>query len=148
LTVISQLDPAQFYRYETLLASQENLSASLFRYPKDVFALQLMNVLCEFITLLFQRKQIWGAIWVEGDLAQTMQIHPGGSANLVRYQTDQFDDAICWYCRSQDQDVIGIEPCTAELDGFSTEKNQRKHPISLWGREIYNRTRSGGFMSR
>lgn len=62
MTVISQLEPAQFYRYETLLVSQENLWASLFRYSKDVFALQLMTVLCEFITLLFQGKQIWGAI--------------------------------------------------------------------------------------
>lgn len=63
---------------------------------------------------------------MEGDWAQTMQIHPEGSADLGRHCPNQFDHATRWICCSQDEDAIGIEPCTAELEGFSTEKKTKE----------------------
>jgi len=56
--------------------------------------------------------------------ARTMQIHPDGSADLLRHHPEQLNHGVRWICRTADQDAIGIEPCTAEVEGFSAEKKK------------------------
>ena len=58
----------------------------------------------------------------ENGWARTMQIHPEGSADLVRHHTEQLDHGVRWICRTADQNALGIEPCTAEVEGFAAEK--------------------------
>ncbi|MBI5951178.1 MAG: DUF4432 family protein [Chloroflexi bacterium] len=56
--------------------------------------------------------------------AHTMQIHLDGSADLLRHRPEQLDHGVRWICRTADQDALGMEPCTAEVEGFSTEKKK------------------------
>jgi hypothetical protein len=56
--------------------------------------------------------------------AHTMQIHPDGSADVLRHRPSQLDHGVRWICRTADQDAIGMEPCTAEVEGFSAEKKK------------------------
>jgi hypothetical protein len=35
------------------------------------------------------------------------------------------DHGVRWICRTADQDALGIEPCTAEVEGFHAEKKKR-----------------------
>jgi hypothetical protein len=58
----------------------------------------------------------------ENGWARTLQIHPNGSADLVRHRPEQLKHGVRWICRTADQDALGIEPCTAEVEGFSAEK--------------------------
>lgn len=53
--------------------------------------------------------------------ARTMQVHPDGSADLVRHRPEQLNHAVRWLCRSPDQDAFGVEPSTAEVDGLGAE---------------------------
>ena len=54
--------------------------------------------------------------------AHSMQVHPDGSADVVRHRTSQLDHGLSWICRTPDQDAIGFEPATAEGTGFASEK--------------------------
>ena len=65
--------------------------------------------------------------------AHTMQIHPDGSADLVRHRPKQLNHGIRWICRTPDQDAIGIEPCTAEGEGFNAEKEKGNMRLLLGG---------------
>jgi len=58
----------------------------------------------------------------EDGWARTLQGHPDGTADIVRHRPDQLDHCVRWICRTPDQDAIGVEPCTAEVEGFSAEK--------------------------
>lgn len=58
----------------------------------------------------------------ENGWAHTMQIHPDGSADLLRHRPEQLDHGVRWICRTADQDALGMEPCTAEVEGFNAEK--------------------------
>ena len=58
----------------------------------------------------------------ESGWARTLQVHPDGSSDLLRHRPSQLDHCVRWICRSADQDAFGIEPCTAEVEGFSAEK--------------------------
>lgn len=58
------------------------------------------------------------------DWAHTLQIHPDGSADLLRHHPDQLNHGVRWICRTGDQDALGIEPGTAEVEGFSAEKQK------------------------
>ena len=60
----------------------------------------------------------------ENGWARTLQIHPDGSADLLRHRPEQLNHGVRWICRTADQDAIGIEPCTAEVEGFSAEKKK------------------------
>lgn len=53
--------------------------------------------------------------------ARTLQVHPDGSADLVRHRPDQLNHAVRWLCRTPDQDAFGVEPSTAEVDGLEAE---------------------------
>jgi len=58
----------------------------------------------------------------ENGWARTLHIHPDGSADLLRHRPEQLNHGVRWICRTADQDALGIEPCTAEVEGFSAEK--------------------------
>jgi hypothetical protein len=70
------------------------------------------------------------------DWAHTLQIHPDGSADLLRHHPDQLNHGVRWICRTGDQDALGIEPGTAEVEGFSAEK-QKGNIRSLPGGMIF-----------
>jgi hypothetical protein len=54
--------------------------------------------------------------------AHCMQIRPDGSADYVRHRPDQLDKGVRWICRTADQDALGFEPATAEVEGYLAEK--------------------------
>jgi hypothetical protein len=56
--------------------------------------------------------------------ASAMQVHPDGSADYVRHHPDQLNHGIRWICRTRDQDALGFEAGTAEVDGFTAEKKK------------------------
>jgi len=60
----------------------------------------------------------------ENGWARTLQIHPGGSADLLRHRPAQLNHGVRWLCRTADQQALGIEPCTAGVEGFSVEKKK------------------------
>lgn len=55
--------------------------------------------------------------------AHTLQVHPDGSADVIRHRPEQLPKGVRWICRTPDQDAIGISlPATAEPEGYSAEK--------------------------
>jgi len=56
--------------------------------------------------------------------ARTLLIHPDGSGDLLRHRPEQLDHGVRWICRTADQDALGMEPCTAEVEGFTAEKKK------------------------
>jgi hypothetical protein len=54
--------------------------------------------------------------------ASSMQIHPDGSADLVRHKPEQLSHGVRWICRTANQEALGFEPATAEVEGYSAEK--------------------------
>jgi hypothetical protein len=56
--------------------------------------------------------------------AHALQVHPDGSADVVRHRPEQLNHALRWICRTPDQDAIGFEPATAEGTGFTSEKKK------------------------
>ena len=56
--------------------------------------------------------------------ARTLQIHPDGSADLLRHRPEQLGRGVRWICRTADQGALGMEPSTAEVEGFSAEKKK------------------------
>jgi hypothetical protein len=54
--------------------------------------------------------------------ASSMQVHPDGSADIVRHRPAQLSHGIRWICRTPDQEALGFEPATAEVDGYTAEK--------------------------
>lgn len=78
--------------------------------------------------------------------AHTLQVHPDGSADLLRHRPDQLNHCVRWICRTADQDAIGMEPCTAEVDGFSAEK-QKGNVRFLPGGDMFRSTMEVGVLS-
>jgi hypothetical protein len=54
--------------------------------------------------------------------ASSMQIHPDGSADVVRHRPEQLSHGVRWICRTANQEGLGFEPATAEVDGYTAEK--------------------------
>jgi hypothetical protein len=55
--------------------------------------------------------------------AHTLQIHPDGGADYIRFRPDQLDTGVRWISRTGDQDALGlILPATAEPEGYLAEK--------------------------
>ena len=51
-----------------------------------------------------------------------MQVHPDGSADIVRHKPEQLSHGVRWICRTANQEALGFEPATAEVEGYSAEK--------------------------
>lgn len=59
----------------------------------------------------------------EDGWAHTLQIHPQGGADYVRYRPEQLCKGVRWICRTADQDALGmVDPATAEPEGYTAEK--------------------------
>jgi hypothetical protein len=70
--------------------------------------------------------------------AHTMQVHPDGSADYIRYRPTQLDKGIRWICRTPDQDALGmLLPGTAEPEGYSAEKAKGNIKI-LPAKNVFN----------
>ena len=54
--------------------------------------------------------------------ASSMQIHPDSSADIVRHKPEQLSHGVRWICRTADQEALGFEPATAEVEGYTVEK--------------------------
>ena len=54
--------------------------------------------------------------------ASSMQVHPDGSADVVRHKPEQLSHGVRWICRTANQEALGFEPATAEVEGYSAEK--------------------------
>lgn len=72
----------------------------------------------------------------ENGWAHTLQVHPDGGADVLRHRPEQLNHGVRWLCRTPDQDAFGIEPSTAEVDGFSAEK-AKGHVRILAGGETF-----------
>ena len=53
--------------------------------------------------------------------ARQMQLHPDGSADVVRHRPAQLDHGARWICRIPEQDALGFEPGTSEVEGYTAE---------------------------
>jgi hypothetical protein len=53
--------------------------------------------------------------------AHELQLHPDGSADVVRHRLDQLDHGVRWICRIPEQDALGFEPATSEVEGYTAE---------------------------
>lgn len=53
--------------------------------------------------------------------AHTMQLHPDGTADVLRHRPDQLKRTVRWICRTPDQQSLGFEPGTAETEGYTAE---------------------------
>lgn len=53
--------------------------------------------------------------------ASTMQLHPDGTADVLRHRPDQLKRALRWIVRTPDQQALGFEPATAEGTGYTSE---------------------------
>ena len=56
--------------------------------------------------------------------AYAMQVHPDGSSDFVRHRPQQLPYGIRWICRTPDQDALGFEAGTAEVDGRTREEEK------------------------
>lgn len=56
--------------------------------------------------------------------AHALQVHPDGSADVMRHRPTQLDHGVTWICRTPDQDALGFEPATAGVEGYSAEKKK------------------------
>lgn len=56
--------------------------------------------------------------------AYALQVHPDGSSDLVRHRPNQLPHGIRWICRTPDQDALGFEAGTAEVDGRRREEEK------------------------
>lgn len=68
--------------------------------------------------------------------ARTMQVHPDGSTDLVRHRPNQLNHSSRWLCRTADQDAFGVEPYTAELEGYLSER-EKGNVLTLKGGEKF-----------
>jgi len=69
--------------------------------------------------------------------AHALQVHPDGSADVLRHRPDQLKVGVRWICRTPDQQSIGFEPGTAGPQGFTTEK-QKGNLQTLQGGETFH----------
>lgn len=61
----------------------------------------------------------------EAGWARTMQVHPGGGADVIRHRPSELDHGVRWISRTPDQDCLGaVLPATAEPEGYTAEKEK------------------------
>jgi hypothetical protein len=75
--------------------------------------------------------------------ARAMQVHPDGSADIVLHRTDQLNKGLCWISRIGDQQAIGLEPGTAEVEGYTIEKEKGNLRYIESGQSFHCDIRSG-----
>ncbi len=54
--------------------------------------------------------------------ASSLQVHPDGNADIVRHKPEQLSHGVRWICRTANQEALGFEPATAEVEGYTAEK--------------------------
>ncbi len=74
--------------------------------------------------------------------AHSMQVHPDGSADYIRFKPGELDHAVRWISRTPDQDCLGIVlPGTAESEGYTAEKAKGNIKTlgagATWGCEMW-----------
>ncbi len=69
--------------------------------------------------------------------ARDLQVHPDGSADVLRHRPDQLKYGVRWICRTPDQDALGMEAGTAELNGYTVEK-ERGHVQVLGPGQVFH----------
>lgn len=79
--------------------------------------------------------------------AHTIQVHPDGSSDILRHRPEQLNHGIRWICRTADQDAIGMEPCTAEVEGYLAEK-QKGNVRTLLGGETFSSELEVGILNK
>jgi hypothetical protein len=79
----------------------------------------------------------------ENGWAHAMHLHPDGNADIVQQRLDQLNHGICWISRMPDQQAIGLEPGTAEVDGFTTEKEKGNLRYLECGQQFHCDIRAG-----
>jgi hypothetical protein len=60
----------------------------------------------------------------EAGWTRAMLVHPNGCADIVQQRLDQLDHAVSWISRMPDQQAVGLEPGTAEVDGYFLEQEK------------------------
>jgi len=75
--------------------------------------------------------------------ARAMQVHPDGSADIVMHRTDSLNKGLCWISRMGDQEAIGFEPGTAEVEGFTVEKEKGNLRLIESGQSFHAEIRAG-----
>jgi hypothetical protein len=69
--------------------------------------------------------------------AHSMQVHPDGSADYVRFNPVQLDKCIRWIVRTADQQALGFAmPATAEPEGYTAEKTKGNIKVIQGGGNI------------
>jgi hypothetical protein len=78
--------------------------------------------------------------------ASSMQVHPDGSADVVRHKPEQLSHGVRWICRTANQEALGFEPATAEVEGYSAEK-AKGYVRVLAAREVFHAEYQMGFLT-
>jgi Domain of unknown function (DUF4432) len=77
--------------------------------------------------LAFDPEVAFAIDMMAGDdgFAHAILKRPDGTADYMRYRTDQCSQCIRWICRTPDQDAIGMAfPSTSEVEGYTAEKKK------------------------
>ena len=75
--------------------------------------------------------------------AHSLQIHPDGTADVMRHRPEQLNKGVRWICRTADQDALGFEAGTAEADGFTAEKKKGNVRTLQAGETFYFELQAG-----
>jgi len=78
--------------------------------------------------------------------ASSMQVHPDGSADVVRHKPEQLSHGVRWICRTANQEALGFEPATAEVEGYSAEKAKGNVRVLATG-EVFHAEYQMGLLS-
>jgi hypothetical protein len=78
--------------------------------------------------------------------AHALQVHPDGSADVVRHRPEQLPCGIRWICRTPDQDALGMEAGTAEVDGYTAEK-EKGHLKELGAGQVFHCELQAGMLT-
>ena len=78
--------------------------------------------------------------------ARALHIHPDGSADVVRQRLPALNRGMVWISRTPDQDALGFEPATAQVEGYSAEKRKGNLRILAPG-EVFTGQMQAGYLS-
>ena len=78
--------------------------------------------------------------------ARALHIHPDGSADVVRQRLPALNRGMVWISRTPDQDALGFEPATAQVEGYSAEKRKGNLRILAPG-EVFTGQMQAGYLN-